>query len=145
LASRARRHIEGDDAIGRFAVESADEQRLVEQFIDACANGDVDGLVAVLDPDVAGVAELSRRVKVRRTGRSRVVRSLLRVYGPGSGCTLLSFPVNGSPGVLVFRGGRPAATVELMSRNSRVHHLHAVVDWRSLGGWRAALGARRRG
>src|SRR5262249_24971806 len=47
LASRARRRVEGDEDVGRFKVESADEQRLVEQFIDACANGDFERLAAV--------------------------------------------------------------------------------------------------
>jgi RNA polymerase sigma-70 factor (ECF subfamily) len=51
LASRARRRVQGRP-VSRGA-DVARQRRVVEAFMDASRNGDFDGLVAVLDPDVA--------------------------------------------------------------------------------------------
>src|SRR5439155_26620965 len=58
LASRARRRVEDETGPGRFTAEPAAEREVAERFIAACARGDLEQLLAVLDPDVAGHAEL---------------------------------------------------------------------------------------
>src|SRR4030081_1204843 len=52
LASRARRTLQAETATGRFAVESALHQHLSERFIEACTGGDLEDLLALLDPAV---------------------------------------------------------------------------------------------
>src|SRR5438067_5124362 len=54
LASRARRVVGDAAAHSRFVVESAEQRRVTDQFMAACATGDLDGLLAVLDPDIDG-------------------------------------------------------------------------------------------
>jgi RNA polymerase sigma-70 factor (ECF subfamily) len=51
LASRARRRVRGAERAGREA-EVARQRHLVEAFLAASRGGDLDALVAVLDPDV---------------------------------------------------------------------------------------------
>jgi RNA polymerase sigma-70 factor (ECF subfamily) len=50
LASRARRHVQ--EGRPRFPPTQAEQRRLVEAFADACQQGDLAGLVALLDPEV---------------------------------------------------------------------------------------------
>src|SRR5690349_12126028 len=59
LASRARRAIRRDDLPSSAPrADSPEHDVVVERFIAACAGGDIGALVAVLDPDVDGHAEL---------------------------------------------------------------------------------------
>jgi hypothetical protein len=52
LAARARRAITTDVSPSRFQVESAEQRLFTKQFIAACTTGDLDGLLAILDPEV---------------------------------------------------------------------------------------------
>lgn len=51
LASRARRRVQGDHAAS--GVDLLRHRQLVEAFLAAARGGDIDGLLTVLDPDVA--------------------------------------------------------------------------------------------
>jgi RNA polymerase sigma factor (sigma-70 family) len=53
LASRARRRVEGSPLP---EIDLASQRHLVESFIAALRRGDVEGMIAVLDPDVVGRA-----------------------------------------------------------------------------------------
>ena len=67
LASRARRHVE--DGRPRFPPTQAEQRELVAAFTAAAYDGDIEGLVATLDPDVVwrsdggGKATALRRVE----------------------------------------------------------------------------------
>jgi RNA polymerase sigma-70 factor (ECF subfamily) len=103
LASRAR------DQVGagarREEVDAGTHRRVVEAFLSASAGGDLQALVAALDPSVVyradggGVVRTARRV-IR--GTDAVARLVLGVLGrAGSGVTVGVRIVNGAPG-LVF-------------------------------------------
>ena len=51
LASRARRRVQGAPAVPKAGL--TEQRRIVDAFVDALRRGDFEGLVAVLDPDVA--------------------------------------------------------------------------------------------
>ena len=55
LASRARRHVSRERP--RRPVSADEHRRLVEAFARATQEGDVEGLIALLDPDVTFVAD----------------------------------------------------------------------------------------
>src|SRR5207237_10490291 len=57
LDSRARRRIESETEPARFAVEPPEHHRVAEQFIAACAGGDLAALMALLDAGVVGVVD----------------------------------------------------------------------------------------
>jgi RNA polymerase sigma-70 factor (ECF subfamily) len=72
LASRARRHIAQQRP--RFEASSDEHDRAVRAFAQAVAEGDLDGLVAVLDPDVVWTSDgggraIASRKPVRGAGR----------------------------------------------------------------------------
>jgi len=132
LASRGRRRVQEETGPARFSVESAEEREVAERFIAACAGGDLEELLAVLDPDVAGHAELGFVPDVDVEGRENVAPRVLALFGPQTQSTLVSIPVNGEPGILAFRNGRPFALMVLRTRDGLVEHISSIADPRQL-------------
>jgi RNA polymerase sigma-70 factor (ECF subfamily) len=130
LASRARRRLDSEVGAGRFVVEEADQRMVTERFIAACAGGDVDALMEVLDAEVTGDADLGPDYPTPPilSGRDLVARRLLGFFGPATGTTLVSQPVRGQPGVLAFRSGRLAGMVWFSIVDGMITRLHAVAD-----------------
>jgi RNA polymerase sigma-70 factor, ECF subfamily len=76
LASRARRHVKRERP--RFEASRDEHDRAVRAFAQAVAEGDLEGLVAVLDPDVVWTSDGGGRVPAARRpvrGRVRVARA----------------------------------------------------------------------
>ena len=145
LASRARRRIRSDTEPARFDVDVREQHRLAQGFIAACAGGDLEALMQLLDPDVAGDVDFGGRAVPRRAvGPLQVARGLLGPFGPGSGKSLVSYPINGRPGVLAFRGNRLMGVLVLEERAGRITHVHAIADRRQLGLLSADIGIRTR-
>lgn len=142
LASRARRTVRAEGGRARFVVEPAEQRHVTEQFIAACAGGDLDGLLALLDPDVGGEADVGGRIGVRVvTGREAVAAGLLQFLGPNSATTLLSLPLGGRAGVVALREGRAVTIVTLTIQDGRVAHIDALADPAKLAPLAAVLGS----
>jgi RNA polymerase sigma-70 factor (ECF subfamily) len=113
-------------------VVPAEHQLVTEKFITACANGDIDALVAVLDPTVWGVgtvlvdpalgAELPPQVN---RGPEPVADNLLHYVGPGA--TLVSGP-GGQPVLLAFAAKRLFAVIVLTIQGDRITKIEATAD-----------------
>jgi RNA polymerase sigma-70 factor (ECF subfamily) len=129
LASRARRHIATADR-GWEPVEPADHRRVTEGFIAACAGGDLQGLLALLDPDVDGDGSPGGFLPAFRPirGAHRIAPNLLRRFGPGSGFTLVSMRLRDQPAVVASTQQRVAVVLLLDLVDGRIHHIHAVGD-----------------
>jgi len=119
-------------AAGKVATVAAEEREVAERFIAACSGGNLEELLAVLDPDVAGHAELGFAPHVDVEGRDNVAPRVLALFGPQTSSTLVSIPVNGEPGILALRNGRPFALIVLRTRNGLVEHLSSIADPRQL-------------
>ena len=130
LASRARRTIQTDAGPARFSVEPSEQRRVTEEFIAACSTGDFDGLLAVLDPDVAGDGDVGGSVGFRSAaGSATVATQLMRFVGPNSSTTLLSLPATSEDaGVVVLRGGRVVTLLTLSVKGGLIDHIHALAD-----------------
>jgi RNA polymerase sigma-70 factor (ECF subfamily) len=141
LASRARRAVRAD-APARFAVEPADQRLMMERFIAACTAGDLDGLLAVLDPDVDGLADVGGAVGTRyAAGSATVATLLLRFLGPATHTTLLALPGFGDESVLVGRrDGEVVLLATLTARDGRIAHFEGIADRAKLAALRATLG-----
>jgi RNA polymerase sigma-70 factor, ECF subfamily len=127
LARRARGKFTG--AVHRpVEVADAEHQLVTERFITACANGDLEGLTAVLDPTVWGVGtvlgEGAPPPQINH-GPDAVGRNLLRYLG--NGATLVSGPV-GEQVLLAFAEQRLFAVIVLTVRDNRVAKIEASVD-----------------
>jgi RNA polymerase sigma-70 factor, ECF subfamily len=145
LASRARRRIQSDTEPARFTVDVREQHRLAQGFIAACSGGDLDALMRLLDPDVAGDVDFGARAAPRRAlGPFRVARGLLARFGPGSGKSLVSQPINGRAGVLAFRGDSLIGVLVLEERAGRITHVQAIADPRRLVSLGEGIGIRTR-
>jgi RNA polymerase sigma-70 factor (ECF subfamily) len=123
LASRARRTLKAESATGRFPVDSALQQQVSERFIEACTGGDLDALLALLDPAVEGAGDIVPEVTL---GAAAVAPGILRYLGPPVSPTLLHLPVGDRIGIVALRDHRVLALVLLTIDNGLVVHIDAL-------------------
>ena len=109
-------------------VSTAEHQLVTEKFITACANGDLQALVEVLDPTVWGVgtvlADPAPPPQVNH-GPHDVAVNLLRYLGPGA--TVVSGPA-GQPVLLAFAERRLFAVIVLTIGEYLVTKIEATAD-----------------
>jgi RNA polymerase sigma-70 factor (ECF subfamily) len=109
-------------------VSMAQHQLVTEKFITACANGDLQALVEVLDPTVWGVgtvlADPAPPPQINH-GPHDVAVNLLRYLGPGA--TVVSGPA-GQPVLLAFAEGRLFAVIVLTIGEELVTKIEATAD-----------------
>ena len=139
LAHRARQRIEASQELGRFDVSASEHRRITEKFITACANGDLNGLLEVLDPHVWGEVDLGPDVSAPpvAVGSDLVARNLLSYWGPGA--TLVSHPIAGQPALLAFRDWQLVAVLVLTMRGDLITSIHVISDPRKVGFLRLQL------
>ncbi|MGW7383532.1 RNA polymerase sigma-70 factor [Streptomyces sp. NPDC054794] len=115
LAGRARRHVE--ERRPRYEVDPAERRELTERFLAAAAEGDLDGLMSLLAPDVrlvgdsGGKAKAPVRILETADKVGRFVIGAARKDAPG-----LSFrfvEVNGGFAVLALAGDKPDSVLQL--------------------------------
>jgi RNA polymerase sigma-70 factor (ECF subfamily) len=107
LASRARRHVEAGRP--RFPATPDIQARVVGAFATAVSDGDLEALVALLDPDVTMRSDGGGRVTAARHplhGADRVARALLALARKQQGSGRAgALSVNGDLGLLVEAAG----------------------------------------
>ncbi|HZB02898.1 MAG TPA: sigma-70 family RNA polymerase sigma factor [Actinomycetota bacterium] len=123
LASRARRRVQG------ASVPEADlprQQEVVDAFLAASRGGDLDALLAVLDPDVVARADST----AVRMGASREVRGAAAVADTFSGRARAARPalVNGGPGLVWTQRGRPAVVFGFTITHGKIVEIDLVAD-----------------
>ena len=128
IASRARQRIGSQTGPGRFAPGPQEQHQVVAEFIAACSGGDLDRLLRLLDPNVGGEADLGGGLRRVVRGSRSVARNTISIFGPGTRTTLVSQPVNGEPGALVFRAGELTAVLWFDIREGRIRDIHAIAD-----------------
>ena len=117
LASRARKHVE--DGRPRFPPSAAEQRRLVTAFAEACGNGDVQQLVALLDPDVVWRADGGGKVTAAypAEGGAQTVARMLLALARRPPRSMRMAAVNGDPG-LVMRDADGVLTVIAFTMDS---------------------------
>jgi len=119
LASRARRKVQGrGDASD---ADPARQREVVDAFLAASRGGDFEALVALLDPDVALVADTA----AVRMGSPEETRGAAAVAGIFSGRAQGAQPalVDGRVGVAWAVRGRPKVVFEFTIENGKVLHI----------------------
>lgn len=124
LALRARRKIQDIDGPLAPEVEAAQHRLVTERFITACANGDLAGLLEVLDPDVSGTVDIRARQVV--VGADLVAANLLRYWAGRA--TLVSQPVGSQPALLAFVDRQLAAILILTMGAEKITKIHVIAD-----------------
>jgi RNA polymerase sigma-70 factor, ECF subfamily len=109
-------------------VSTSEHQLVTEQFITACANGDLQALAAVLDPTVWGVGTVLGDPPLPpqiNHGPHDVAVNLLRYLGPGA--TIVSGPA-GQPVLLAYAEQRLFAVIVLTIGDRLVTKIEATAD-----------------
>jgi RNA polymerase sigma-70 factor (ECF subfamily) len=124
IARRARQKVEEGEGSHRFEVTNSESRVVTEKFIAACAGGDLEGLLAVLDPDVSGDADqYPQRVAV---GAKSVAKNILFYWGGRA--TLVSQSVGDHAAVLAFIDRRLEGVLELTVHHDRITKIHLMMD-----------------
>lgn len=135
LASSARRHL----AEQRPGSSTAQEHReVVSAFREACETGDLDALVALLDPEVESRSDGGGKVRAALRpviGRDKVARLFLGLMRREPEMELVEEDVNGMPGVAVRIDGTTFAVLAMDVHDGLITDLWMVVNPDKLHAW----------
>ncbi|MQY37146.1 ECF RNA polymerase sigma factor SigJ [Streptomyces sp. RB17] len=128
LAGRARRHV--DERRPRYDVDPAQRRELTERFLAAAVDGDLDGLMSLLAPDVRLVGDSGGKaqapLRILHTA-DKVGRFLVAVALQSAVALSFRFlQANGGPALLVLFDGRPESLVQVDIADGRVTTVYIV-------------------
>lgn len=129
LAGRARKHV--DERRPRYEVDPAQRRDLTERFLAAAGEGDLEGLMSLLAPDVRLVGDSGGKSKaplrVLETA-DKVGRFLIGAARKGD-VPDLSFrflELNGGPALLVLSGDKPDSVFQLDVLDGRIQSIYII-------------------
>ena len=126
LASRARRHVKRESP--RFAASREEHDRAVRAFAQAVAEGKLEGLVAVLDPDVVWTSDGGGRATAARRplrGRARVAHAWAALSRKATQ-EPIEVKVNGQLGLVLTGGDGHRAALSFVVSDSRITRIDAI-------------------
>ncbi|MBV9423003.1 MAG: RNA polymerase sigma factor SigJ [Solirubrobacterales bacterium] len=126
LASRARRHVKRESP--RFAASRDEHDRAVRAFAQAVAEGNLDGLVAALDPDVVWTSDGGGRAIASRKplrGRARVARAWAAL-SRRSAHEPIEIKFNGRLGLVLPSSDGHRAALSFVVSGGRITRIDAV-------------------
>jgi RNA polymerase sigma factor (sigma-70 family) len=124
LASRARRRVQGTPPAPD--ADFSRQKQIVDAFLAASRNGDFEGLLAVLDPDVVVRVDQA----AQRLGSLAEIRGGPAVAEAFKRRAQAAKPalVDGTPGVAVIIGGRLRLVLRVTVSGDRISAIEAVAD-----------------
>ena len=127
LASRARRRIQGKTPISELRVSQ--ERKVVDAFLAALRAGDLDGILAVLDPDVVRRAD---RVAVpaaeaREIRGARALANEVLTYRDRARFARTAI-VDGAVGILVAPQGRLRIALRCRVKDGKIVAMDVIAD-----------------
>jgi RNA polymerase sigma-70 factor (ECF subfamily) len=128
LASRARRRLRSSPSAGN-AADPARQRAVATAFDAASRDGDFDGLLAVLDPDVLLRADTGDGP----LGPSFLIRGAANVAAQAqryTGMARFAHPVlvNGAPGYLIAPNRKPFAVIAIATRDDKITEIDILAD-----------------
>jgi RNA polymerase sigma-70 factor (ECF subfamily) len=128
LAGRARKHV--DERRPRYTADPAERRDLTERVLAASAEGDLEGLMALLAPDArlvgdsGGLAQAPLRVLESAEKVARFLVGISKKGVPGPSYRFLE--LNGGPAVLVLAGGEPDSVFQADVEDGRIQCLYVI-------------------
>lgn len=122
---------------------AAEHGRVVTAFREACETGDLDALVALLDPAVESRSDGGGKVRAALrpvVGPDKVARLFLGLMRREPDMEIVEDFVNGMPGVAVRLGGTTIAVLAVEVRGGLISELWMVVNPDKLGAWNGSYG-----
>ena len=128
LASRARRRVQGSPPPD---ADFSRQKNIVEAFLKASREGDFEGLLAVLDPEVVLRADTA----AQRLGSLAEIRGAPAVAEAFKGRAQAARPalVDGTLALAVILGGQLRIVVRLTISGERISTIDAVADAEQIG------------
>ncbi|MFJ7071248.1 RNA polymerase sigma-70 factor [Streptomyces sp. NPDC098781] len=129
LSGRARRHV--DERRPRYEVDPALRRDLTERFLAAAAEGDLEGLMSLLAPDVRLVGDSGGKAKaplrVLETA-DHVGRFLVGAARKGDvpDASFHFVEVNGGPALLIRSGDKPDSIFQLEVLDGRIQSVYII-------------------
>lgn len=121
----------------RFEASHGQEENLTRRFIEACAAGDMEGLLGVLSEDITLWSDGGGRVRAALNpiqGSDRVSRFLFGILGKASPSIVIQqTSINGRPGIVGYMDENPMSVVTLDIAEERIQGIHIVVNPEKLG------------
>jgi len=139
IFKRAQQHLKDDRK--RFEIDMATHERIFKQFLHACNEGDMDGLIALLQEDIVMVTDgggsslkvNGRTIQALRkpiAGREHVAKFVINIvqvvqeFVPGF--TSKTVLVNNMPALACFTNGKPLSLITLEVRNDRIINIYVL-------------------
>lgn len=123
LASRARTRVQGAALPDK---DTAHQRKVVDAFVAAAQTGDLEALIALLDPNVVLLADRAPALKGIR-GSAEVAKQALGFSKVAQKAE--SVLVNGTPGILSwFPNGKPMAVLGFVVANDRIVEIYVLSD-----------------
>lgn len=130
IVSRARQHLASHRL--RYEVLPGQQQRLSQQFAQACFSGDLSGLTAMLAEDIVLQADGGGKIKAAMRpiyGPDRVARFLLGILSKiSAGFTIRPTQINGQPGIITYVNAQPENVMSLDIIGERIGRIYVVVN-----------------
>ena len=126
LASRARRHVRRERP--RFAASRDEHERAVRAFAQAIAEGNLEGLVGVLDPDVVWTSDGGGRATAARKpvrGGARVARAWAAIARKSTR-EPIELELNGQLGLVLSSGDGHRTALTFVVGDGRIARIDAI-------------------
>jgi RNA polymerase sigma-70 factor (ECF subfamily) len=128
LAGRARKHVE--ERRPRYDVDPAQRRDLTERFLAAAVDGDLEGLMSLLAPDVRLVGDSGGKAKAPLRPletADKVGRFIVGVAQKGLPDLSIRFlEINGAPAVLALSGDKPDSVYQVDVVDGRIQALYII-------------------
>ncbi|AKH80983.1 RNA polymerase sigma24 factor [Streptomyces sp. CNQ-509] len=141
LAGRARRHV--TQRKPRYDVDTAAQRDITERFLEAAAGGDLEGLMALLAPDVDVISDAGGKAKAPRRVIEGADKTARIFIGRAGGIQEVPEPelvfreINGQPGLLLLSKGEPDTVMVPQLRDGLIARVYVVRNPDKLRGVRA--------
>jgi RNA polymerase sigma-70 factor (ECF subfamily) len=130
MVKRAKEHLAAQRP--RFEVRREERERLLFQFGQACADGDMQGLLALFSDDIIAYSDGGGKVSSARNpifGRDRVARFILGVARKRPEGAVLGWSiVNGQPALVTHVGGEPYSVLAFDIAEGRIRRIFSILN-----------------
>lgn len=124
LASRARRRVQGADAPP--APDRSRHRQLVEAFLAAARAADLQGLLAVLDPDAVVLADAAA-IRIGAMNNVRGAEAVAKNFSGRATGSLLAI-IDGEPGLVWAPGGQTRVAFAFWIANDQITGVELIAD-----------------
>jgi RNA polymerase sigma-70 factor, ECF subfamily len=136
IARRARGYIAAQRP--RFERSPEQEERLTERFIEACMDGDMEGLLGLLAEDLILWSDGGGKVRAALNpirGSDKVARFFMGILGKAPpGLVIRQTKVNGHPGIIgYYADGQPQSVTTFDIADECIRAIHILVNPEKLG------------